>query len=232
MLHHARRQVEVASGRNAAEADRYAQLHLEASEARNKLWQARSTVRTLRPGTRFTLMQGPLGLSAASGKAPEYAVLSVVSAGVNNLPKDAQEGLAELFGPLPPLLEECLAACQSLQQTVQGSFQPDSVAVSERADLDAVIAQARKLGYANTLVEFVAAYQQRAREAGLDDIDRQTQYVLLALYTSGAGVEHPAVTALMQNPPASLTGYFDALQAMPEEVWEAGPPLWENEHVA
>ncbi|MGC4241825.1 MAG: type VI secretion system Vgr family protein [Herbaspirillum sp.] len=135
--------------RNAAEADRYAQLHLEASEARNKLWQARSTVRTLRPGTRFTLTQGPLGLSAAAGKAPEYAVLSVVSAGVNNLPKDAQEGLAELFGPLPPLLEECLAACQSLQQTVQGSFQPDSVAVSERADLDAVIAQARKLGYAN-----------------------------------------------------------------------------------
>lgn len=135
--------------RNAAEADRYAQLHLEASEARNKLWQARSTVRTLRPGTRFTLTQGPLGLSAAPGKAPEYAVLSVVSAGVNNLPKDAQEGLAELFGPLPPLLEECLAACQSLQQTVQGSFQPDSVAVSERADLDAVIAQARKLGYAN-----------------------------------------------------------------------------------
>ncbi|MFX5752101.1 hypothetical protein ABTE32_22020, partial [Acinetobacter baumannii] len=46
-------------------------------------------------------------------------------------------------------LEECLAACQSLQQTVQGSFQPDSVAVSDRADLDAVIAQARKLGYAN-----------------------------------------------------------------------------------
>ncbi|WP_406850925.1 type VI secretion system Vgr family protein [Herbaspirillum huttiense] len=135
--------------RNAAEADRYAQLHMEASEARNKLWQARSTVRTLRPGTRFTLTQGPLGLSAAAGKAPEYAVLSVVSAGVNNLPKDAQEGLAELFGPLPPLLEECLAACQSLQQTVQGSFQPDSVAVSERADLDAVIAQARKLGYAN-----------------------------------------------------------------------------------
>ncbi|MGC8159858.1 hypothetical protein ACP3WZ_25360, partial [Salmonella enterica] len=84
----------------------------------------------------------------AAGKAPEYAVLSVVSAGVNNLPKDAQEGLAELFGPLPPLLEECLAACQSLQQTVQGSFQPDSVAVSDRADLDAVIAQARKLGYA------------------------------------------------------------------------------------
>ncbi|MCI1005941.1 type VI secretion system Vgr family protein [Herbaspirillum sp. C7C8] len=135
--------------RSAAEADRYARLHLEASEARNKLWQARSTVRTLRPGTRFTLAQGPLGLSAATGKSPEYAVLSVASVGINNLPKDAQEGLAELFGPLPPLLEECLVACQSQHQTAQGSQHPDAAAMSERADFDAVISQARKLGYAN-----------------------------------------------------------------------------------
>ncbi|MCI1005946.1 DUF4123 domain-containing protein [Herbaspirillum sp. C7C8] len=83
-----------------------------------------------------------------------------------------------------------------------------------------------------TLVEFVATYQQRARDAGVDDIDRQTQYVLLALYTSGIGVEHLAVKALMQHPPDSLAAYFDALQEMPGEVWEAGPPLWENEHVA
>ncbi|RAM65846.1 type VI secretion protein [Herbaspirillum rubrisubalbicans] len=135
---------------DTAQADRYAQLHLQASEARNKLWQGRSTVRTLRPGTRFSLAQGPLGLTAAAtGQSVEYAVLSVFSIGVNNLPKDAEEGLAELFGPLPPLLEECVAACQAQQQSLYGALSPDSLTVAGQLDLDGVIAQARKLGYAN-----------------------------------------------------------------------------------
>lgn len=135
---------------NAGEADHYAQLHLEASEARNKLWQARSTVRTLRPGTRFSLAGGPLGTSGGQeGKPTDYAVLSVLSVGVNNLPKDAQEGLAELFGPVPPLLEECIAACEGDQQAFHGQVRPDSLPMAGDADLAGVIAQARKLGYAN-----------------------------------------------------------------------------------
>ncbi|NUU01319.1 DUF4123 domain-containing protein [Herbaspirillum robiniae] len=81
---------------------------------------------------------------------------------------------------------------------------------------------------ARQLVEFTARYQQQAVAAGLDDIDRQTQYVLLALYTSGRGTLHPAVQALMANPPASLDAYADAMQALPQDVWDSGAPLWER----
>lgn len=75
---------------------------------------------------------------------------------------------------------------------------------------------------------FVAKYQQRALDAGIDDLDRQTQYVLLALYTSGKAMEQPLFIAFMKNPPASLDAFYDALQALPKTVWEAGPPLWES----
>ncbi|AON53071.1 DUF4123 domain-containing protein [Herbaspirillum seropedicae] len=88
--------------------------------------------------------------------------------------------------------------------------------------------ETRKLA-PRTLLDFVAKYQQEAVAAGLDDIDRQAQYVLLALYTSGRGTAHPRMQALMADPPASLDAYYEAIQAMPEEVWEAGAPLWEQE---
>jgi type VI secretion system secreted protein VgrG len=120
-----------------AEAERYAQLQQQAHEARNQRWQGRSSVRTLRPGTRFTLTQGPL--PQHGDQAPLYAVLAVTSVGLNNLPRPAQEGLAELFGPLPELLEECLQA-----QTLA----PAAAALPTDGMGD-VIAQARLLGYAN-----------------------------------------------------------------------------------
>lgn len=78
------------------------------------------------------------------------------------------------------------------------------------------------------LFEFVGKYQQRAVEAGIDDLDRQTQYVLLALYTSGKGVEHPACVALMKKPPVSLDDFYAAMQALPEDTWNAGTPLWDQ----
>jgi len=62
--------------------------------------------------------------------APSYVLLRLRSVGVNNLPAPAQQALAELFGPLPELLEE--------------------VAVDAGDDFAAVIAQARATGYANS----------------------------------------------------------------------------------
>lgn len=77
-----------------------------------------------------------------------------------------------------------------------------------------------------TLFEFAGKYQQRARAAGIDDLDRQTQYLLLALCTSGYGVDHPACVQIMESPPAALHAFFDAMQNLPDEAWYAGPPLW------
>ncbi|PHV50490.1 type VI secretion system tip protein VgrG [Janthinobacterium sp. BJB301] len=134
---------------SAAQAQRYAQLQMQAHEARAQLWQARSTVRTLRAGTRFTLAQGPL--PQADGAASEYVVLRVASIGVNNLPVPALEGLAELFGPIPELLEETVAEWGA-------GF----------ADVAAAIAQAQASGYANCIEMITASTPWRPVQDGND----------------------------------------------------------------
>ncbi len=105
----------------------------------------------------------------------------------------------------------------------------------DATDVDTLLAHLRRVIPDETskvppkrLFEFVSEFQRMAIEAGVDDIDRQAQYVILALYTSGAGVKHPACVALMKSPPAALDDFYDALQALPDEVWKAGKPLWEN----
>lgn len=111
---------------DAAQARRHADLQMEGAEARGQLWQGRSTVRTLRAGTRLTVTGLPLTRRA---DAARFTVVHVMSVGVNNLPPPAQLALAELFGPLPELLE-----------------QTDRVKPIELAP---VIEQARNTGYAN-----------------------------------------------------------------------------------
>jgi type VI secretion system secreted protein VgrG len=83
-------------------ARHHAGLQIEGHEARSKVWRVRSTVRTLRPGTRVRMTNGPL--DAFRTKAAEYVVVRMVSLGVNNLPTAAKLGLAELFGPVEALL--------------------------------------------------------------------------------------------------------------------------------
>jgi type VI secretion system secreted protein VgrG len=113
---------------DARQARRYAGLQMEGHEARSFVWQARSTVRTLRAGTRVRINDIPM--KKYRDEAPDFVVTRVVSMGVNNLPVTATSGLAELFGPLPELLEESLGDVQL-------------------ADFDKAIAQAQCSGYAN-----------------------------------------------------------------------------------
>lgn len=89
---------------NRAQAQRYADLRMEEKEARFESWRGRSTVRTLRAGTRMTVKAMP----REGSKAPAFTVLRVTSMGVNNLPAPARHALAELFGPVRELLEECV----------------------------------------------------------------------------------------------------------------------------
>ncbi|MBD8528680.1 MULTISPECIES: type VI secretion system Vgr family protein [unclassified Massilia] len=109
-----------------AQARRHADLRMEAQEARYALWRGRSTLRTLSAGTRLTIGDVPL----ARQRDAAFTVLRVVSVGVNNMPPSAQHALAELFGPIPELLEEIA-----------------QVDVPE--DFGLAIAQARATGYAN-----------------------------------------------------------------------------------
>ncbi|MDR7049121.1 type VI secretion system VgrG family protein [Duganella sp. 3397] len=151
---------------NGEQAQRYALLQMEANEARRHLWDGRSTVRTLRAGTRFTLTQGPLG---AGGEDQQYVVLRVVSVGVNNLPTPAKQGLAELFGPIPELLDETMPE------------QPDNFA--------AVIAQASDSGYANHFEAIAAATPWRPviGENGLRHHPKPTAHGSQSAIVVGAG---------------------------------------------
>lgn len=120
---------------SSGQAQHYAELQMQAREARSQLWRGRSTVRTLAAGRRVNVTQGPLA-SVDGDAVPAYTVLRVSSVGVNNLPSPAQHGLAELFGPIPELLEE--------------------LAPQRDEEFALVIEQARKTGYANSF-EAVAA---------------------------------------------------------------------------
>ncbi len=119
---------------DAEQAQRYADIQMQGREARIQLWRGRSTVRTMRAGTRITVLDAPL---QQLGESPSFTLYRVTSVGVNKLPSPAQQALAELFGPIPELLQE-FASKQV----------PDDVALT--------IAQAVKTGYANSF-EAVAA---------------------------------------------------------------------------
>ncbi len=78
------------------------------------------------------------------------------------------------------------------------------------------------------LTEFVSKHQQAAMAAGFDDIDRQAQYVLLALYTSGACIDSPEFKGLLTAPPLSFDELAKGIQALPDEVSNSGAPLWDE----
>ncbi|HEU4373088.1 MAG TPA: type VI secretion system Vgr family protein, partial [Telluria sp.] len=113
---------------DARQARRYAGLQMERHEACGFVWQGRSTVRTLRPGTRIRINDIPMKKYRDS--APEFTLVRVASIGVNNLPVTARNGISELFGPIPELLEDSLGKVQL-------------------ADFTKAIEQAQRSGYAN-----------------------------------------------------------------------------------
>jgi type VI secretion system VgrG family protein len=129
---------------DSADARRYADLQMEAREARSQSWRGRSTLRTLRAGARLTVTGAPLG---QLGAAAPFTILRVTSVGVNNLPTRAQDALAELFGPLPELLEETLR--DDLPE-----------------DFGLALAQARTAGYANCFEAVAADVVWRPQLAG------------------------------------------------------------------
>jgi type VI secretion system secreted protein VgrG len=143
---------------SADEAQRYARLQMEAMEASRQRWQARSTVRTLRPGTCFTLTQGPLDRQADA--SPVYNVLRVVSVGINNLPTKATESLAELFGSIPELLEDCMQG--HIDSTQSGRHTAPGFGVDE------LIRQAQTSGFANQCDMMAATLPWRAPITDLD----------------------------------------------------------------
>ena len=125
------------------QAERYATVQMESREARTQLWRGRSTVRTLRAGRRLAISGAPIERLAETAS---YSVLRVDSVGVNNLPAKATEALAELFGPIPELLEDAagsdalpefrLAIEQAVTSGYANCFEAVPADVVWRAQLD------------------------------------------------------------------------------------------------
>jgi Rhs element Vgr protein len=130
----------------ADQARRYADLQMAGREARSQMWSGTSTLRTLRAGTRLTVLDTPL---KQLGGTPAFTVLRVVSVGINNLPPPAQHALAELFGTIPELLQEI-------------------VHNNEPADFSLVVEQARKTGYGNYFEAIRADVVWRPQLPGTD----------------------------------------------------------------
>jgi len=131
---------------DSAEAERYATLHMQLLEARSQQCQGRSTVRTLRAGTRFTMTQGAL---FSADEDPSYVALRVLGVGVNNLPIAAKRGLAELFGPIPELLETLAAPVRELPE-----------------DFRTTVEKAAASGYANSFAALAADIPWRPAHHG------------------------------------------------------------------
>jgi type VI secretion system secreted protein VgrG len=86
-----------------SEADHYARILRDATDARYKSWFGNSSVRTFRPGTAFDLTESQfdqleeLGLGDASSKR-RFALTGVLHAGVNNLPAGLKKDVASRLG--------------------------------------------------------------------------------------------------------------------------------------
>ncbi|KOR48168.1 type IV secretion protein Rhs, partial [Xanthomonas oryzae] len=95
---------------SAQAADRSAELMAQAHEAQWSPWQGRSTVRTLRAGTWFTLTQAP-----QQGQAPPAQLLltRVWHAGINNLPVDVRAAVQSQLGAAPAWPDASAVAARS-----------------------------------------------------------------------------------------------------------------------
>ena len=82
---------------NAGEAERYGRLAMEARETRQRTWLARSTVRSLRPGTAFDLICLPIDPQQTSFEH-RYNATDITHVGINNLSGDAIAAVAQRLG--------------------------------------------------------------------------------------------------------------------------------------
>lgn len=90
----------------------------------------------------------------------------------------------------------------------------------------------KKVPY-RSLYPFIVDHLQDTMTHGVDQVDDHVQYLLLALYTSGACRAHPAVQArLAQHAGTCEVPFADWALALPEDIWLTGVPLWDATRVA
>ena len=89
---------------NAAEAERYGRLAMEAREAGHRTWLGRSTVRSQRPGTAFDLIGLPIDPAKADAEH-RYTPTDITHLGINNLSGEAIAAIAQRLGQGPQKID-------------------------------------------------------------------------------------------------------------------------------
>jgi type VI secretion system secreted protein VgrG len=111
---------------SAAAAERYVRLAQEAREARYKRFAGAGSVRSFRPGHRFVLANSPLDTQAAlrgealdasaANSSRHFLLITVLHAGINNLPKTLAQSagaLGDVASALPQSSAELLEAART-----------------------------------------------------------------------------------------------------------------------
>jgi len=152
----------------SAQLQHLATLGQQAHEFRNKTWLARSSVRSLRAGQWFKLKNSTLDALSDLGKSDadlEFTVHSVHSLGINNLPKELSNKIAQGIANAPAMNFDWLA----------GESKPDPMAelLASLADDPELAAKAAETGYANRFeacrraIPWRPAYIQKPTALGL-----------------------------------------------------------------
>jgi hypothetical protein len=130
---------------------------------------------------------------------------------------------------IPTTRDECPPVASPFELTEEQSSE-----LFVASEPDVLIAELRKVipndirrvPYA-VLHPFVSDQMHAAGRHGLIDSGDLTQYLLLAVFTSGCFVEHEtAVTRLAATAQAHTQTFADWVAALPDSIWATGAPLW------
>ena len=119
-----------------AQAERRALIQLQSLQAQRKRFDAAATVRTLQPGTTFTLLGHPeheAGLVQGDTGEAQFVVLGVVHRARNNLSADAQAGLQHVLGHVPEFGQLQAVANDSDEPLYEARFCAQRTSVPVRA---------------------------------------------------------------------------------------------------
>jgi hypothetical protein len=76
------------------------------------------------------------------------------------------------------------------------------------------------------LMRFLIHHLNVAQSMKVEGHPAQVQFMLLALYTSGAFLDEPELVDWKERPTMRAMNFVDWSDMLPERVWTAGAPLW------
>jgi type VI secretion system secreted protein VgrG len=185
-----------------AQAERRVLVQQQSLQAERKRFEGAATVRTLQPGTTFTLLDHPehdSGLAQGSDDEARFVVLGVVHRARNNLSADVQAGLQHLLGSVVRPGQQAVSANASDEPLYEARFGAQRTRVPVRPRL--MDAQGR-LVHARPTVWGT----QTALVVGLDapiHTDRDARIKLQFHWQRGAQASHRLSAPMDDNAPAS-----------------------------